>query len=103
MSSIVVFRAIATWKSERRRNSSRSRSVCVSACGRGIPMTSSAFALPASAAGALRHHPLVVRYAPVVTIVLALIAIWYVAAVMMNLLLVRGGLGREGAPDTVSG
>ncbi|HMH74422.1 MAG TPA: hypothetical protein VK554_19285, partial [Bradyrhizobium sp.] len=65
-------------------------------------MTSSAFALPASAAGVLRHHPLVVRYAPVVTIVLALIAIWYVAAVMMNLSLVRGGFEREEAPYTVS-
>jgi hypothetical protein len=43
-------------------------------------MTSSSFALPASTAGTLRHHPLVVRYAPIVTIVLVLIAIWYVAA-----------------------
>jgi NitT/TauT family transport system permease protein len=65
-------------------------------------MTSSAFALPASAAGALRHHPLVVRYAPIVTIVMALIAIWYVAAVMMNLSLVRGGFEREETPYTVS-
>ena len=65
-------------------------------------MTSSTFALPASAAGALRHHPLVVRYAPIVTIVLVLIAIWYVAAVMMNLSLVRGGFEREETPYTVS-
>jgi len=58
ISSIVTFRAIAPWKFARRRNSSRSRSVCVSACGRAF-LAVRAFALPASAAGALRHHPLV--------------------------------------------
>jgi NitT/TauT family transport system permease protein len=52
-------------------------------------MTSSALAFPASGIGAWRQHPLVVRYAPIVTVVLALIAIWYVAAVLMNLALVR--------------
>src|SRR6195256_2091126 len=65
-------------------------------------MTSSAFALPASARVTRRHPPLVVPYAPIFTIVLALIAIWYVAAVMMNLALVRGGFEREEAPYTVS-
>jgi len=65
-------------------------------------MTSSALALPASAAGTLRRHPLVVRYAPVATIVLALMAIWYVAAVLMNLSLVRDALEREETPYTVS-
>src|SRR5258705_3440254 len=61
-------------------------------------MTSSAVALPVSGLGRLRRHPLVERYAPIVTIVLALIAIWYVAAVMMNLSLVRGGFEREETP-----
>lgn len=65
-------------------------------------MTSSALALPVSGAGAWRRHPLVERYAPVVTIVLALIAIWYVAALLMNLSLVRDGFEREEAPYTVS-
>lgn len=65
-------------------------------------MTSSALALPVSGAGAWRRHPLVERYAPVVTIVLALIAIWYVAALLMNLSLVRVGFEREEAPYTVS-
>jgi len=63
-------------------------------------MTSSALALPG--AGTLRRRPLVERYAPIVTIVLALIAIWYIAAVLMNLSLVRGGFEREEAPYTVS-
>src|SRR5258708_10481809 len=65
-------------------------------------MTSSTLVLPVSGAGVLRRHPLVERYAPIVTIVLALIAIWYVAAVLMNLSLVRGGFEREEAPYTVS-
>src|SRR4030088_100030 len=65
-------------------------------------MTSSALALSAPRAGALRQHPLVQRYAPIVTIVLALIAIWYVAAVLMNLSLVRDGFEREETPYTVS-
>src|ERR1700726_5071380 len=63
-------------------------------------MTNSALAPTAS--GALRHHPLVERYAPILTIVLALIAIWYVAALLMNLSLVRDGFEREEAPYTVS-
>jgi len=65
-------------------------------------MTNSALAFPVSAAGSLRRHPLVARYAPVVTIVLALIAIWYVASVLMNLVLVRDGFEREETPYTVS-
>ncbi len=43
----------------------------------------------------IRWHPAVVRFAPVVVIVLALIAIWYVAAVLMNLNLVRGAFERD--------
>src|SRR6202022_1733258 len=65
-------------------------------------MTSNALALPAPGAGALRRHPLVERYAPILTIVLALIAIWYVAALLMNLSLVRDGFEREETPYTVS-
>ncbi len=65
-------------------------------------MTNSALALPVRDAGALRRHPLVARYAPVVTIVLALTAIWYVATVLMNLSLVRDGFEREETPFTVS-
>jgi NitT/TauT family transport system permease protein len=65
-------------------------------------MTNSALILPASGAGALRRHPLVERYAPIAAIVLALIAIWYVAAVLMNLSLVRDGFEREETPYTVS-
>src|SRR5580704_11675795 len=65
-------------------------------------MTSNALALPASASGALRRHPLLERYAPILTIVLALIAIWYVAAVLMNLSLVRDGFEREETPYTIS-
>src|SRR5882762_7159344 len=65
-------------------------------------MTNSALALPVPAAGSLRRHPLVARYAPVVTVVLALIAIWYVASVLMNLVLVRDGFEREETPYTVS-
>jgi NitT/TauT family transport system permease protein len=65
-------------------------------------MTSNALALPASGVGKLRLHPLAVRYAPIVTIVMALIAIWYVAAVLMNLSLVRDGFEREETPYTAS-
>jgi NitT/TauT family transport system permease protein len=65
-------------------------------------MTSSALAFPVPSAGSLRRHPLVERYAPVVTVVLALVAIWYVASVLMNLALVRDGFEREETPYTVS-
>ncbi len=65
-------------------------------------MTNSALVLPMSGTGALRRHPLFVRYAPIVTIVLALIAIWYAAAVLMNLSLVRDGFEREETPYTVA-
>ena len=65
-------------------------------------MTNSALVLPMSGTGTVRQHPLFVRYAPIVTVVLALIAIWYVAAVLMNLSLVRDGFEREETPYTVS-
>jgi hypothetical protein len=50
-------------------------------------MTSSALYLPKSAAP--RLHSAIVRQAPVIVTVLVLIAIWYVAAVLMNVALVR--------------
>jgi NitT/TauT family transport system permease protein len=65
-------------------------------------MTSSAVALAGPRVGALRQHPVFMRYAPIVTVVLALIAIWYIAAVLMNLSLVRDGFEREEAPYTIS-
>ena len=65
-------------------------------------MTNSALALSGSGAGTLRQHPLFVRYAPIATVVLALIVIWYIAAVLMNLSLVRDGFEREETPYTVS-
>jgi NitT/TauT family transport system permease protein len=64
-------------------------------------MTSSALSLRVTSAG-LRRHSLVQRYTPVVTVVAALIAVWYVAAVLMNMTLVRDAFEREEAPYTVS-
>jgi NitT/TauT family transport system permease protein len=64
-------------------------------------MTNSSLALPARASSSLRHA-IVERYAPVAVMVLALIAIWYVAAVAMNWTLVRDGFEREETPYTIS-
>src|SRR3981081_4464313 len=65
-------------------------------------MTNSAMTLPLSGSQRWRNHPLVVRYAPIVVIVLALIVVWYVAAVLMNMALGRDGFEREETPYTVS-
>jgi NitT/TauT family transport system permease protein len=65
-------------------------------------MTSSSLALPLRAPRSLARHPLVERYAPVVTMVLALMVIWYIAAVAMNWRLVRDGLEREETPYAVT-
>jgi NitT/TauT family transport system permease protein len=65
-------------------------------------MINSAIAMPLPKRRALRRHPLVMRVAPVATVVLALIVIWYIAAVLMNLALVRDGFDREEAAYTVS-
>jgi NitT/TauT family transport system permease protein len=65
-------------------------------------MTSNSLVLPMRAPRSLARHPLVERYAPVVTMVLALMAIWYVAAVAMNWHLVRDGFEREETPYTAS-
>jgi NitT/TauT family transport system permease protein len=51
---------------------------------------------------AIRWHPAVIRSAPVVVIVAAIIVIWYVAAVLMNLSIVRDAFERDGTPYTTS-
>jgi NitT/TauT family transport system permease protein len=65
-------------------------------------MMNSALAIPLSGSSSWRNHPLANRYAPIVTITLALVAIWYVAAVLMNMALVRDAFEREETPYTVS-
>jgi NitT/TauT family transport system permease protein len=65
-------------------------------------MTINTLALPATAARGFTRHPLFQRYAPIITVVSALIAIWYVAAVLMNMTLVRDAFEREETPYTVS-
>ena len=62
-------------------------------------MTSSTFFSPRPAA--IRWHPTLVRYAPVIVIVLALIALWYVAAVLMNMRIVRDQFERDETRYTV--
>jgi NitT/TauT family transport system permease protein len=62
-------------------------------------MTSSALYLPNSAAP--RLHSAIVRQAPVIVTVLVLIAIWYVAAVLMNVALVRDAFEREETRYTI--
>jgi len=62
-------------------------------------MTNTSFAIARPAA--IRWHPLVVRYTPVVVIVVAIIAVWYVAAVLMNWHIVRDAFEREETPYTV--
>jgi NitT/TauT family transport system permease protein len=51
---------------------------------------------------ALRRHPWVAERAPVVVVVLALIVLWYIAAVLMNASLVRGAFEREETAYDVS-
>ncbi len=65
-------------------------------------MTSSSLAFASAPPRSLASHPLVQRYAPILTAVLALVVIWYVAAVAMNWTLVRDGFEREETPYTVS-
>ena len=48
----------------------------------------------------IRWHPLVIRYSPVVVVVLSIVAIWYVAAVLMNLHIVRDQFERDETPYT---
>ena len=64
-------------------------------------MTNSAAVLSSWQPAALRRHPLVERYLPVAVIVAALIVVWYVAAILMNLSLVRGAFEREETAYTI--
>src|SRR4051794_10435515 len=66
------------------------------------PMTNGAMALPLVAPRSLWKHPLLDRYAPIVVIVLALVVIWYIAALLMNMTLVRDAFEREETPYTVA-
>jgi NitT/TauT family transport system permease protein len=65
-------------------------------------MTSSSVALPQRAPFSHVRQVFVERYAPVATMILALIAIWYVAAVAMNYTLVRDAFEREETPYTIA-
>jgi NitT/TauT family transport system permease protein len=65
-------------------------------------MTSSSLALPVQATATLARHPLAERYAPLATTILALVVIWYVAALAMNWTLVRDGFEREETSYTVA-
>jgi NitT/TauT family transport system permease protein len=62
--------------------------------------SSSAIALPPFVP--LWRRPAVKRQAPILTVVLALIVIWYVAAALMNMKLVRDGFEREEAKYTTA-
>lgn len=64
-------------------------------------MTNSAAVLSPWQPAALRRHPLVERYLPVAVIVAGLIVVWYVAAILMNLSLVRGAFEREETAYTI--
>ena len=61
-------------------------------------MTSSAISLARPTA--IGWHPAIGRHAPVVVIVLAIVAIWYAAAVLMNMDIVRSGFERAGTAYT---
>jgi len=65
-------------------------------------MTSSSLALPVRTTATPARYLLAERYAPLATTILALIAIWYVAALAMNWTLVRDGFEREETPYTVT-
>jgi NitT/TauT family transport system permease protein len=62
-------------------------------------MTGSSLALPLRAP---TTRVLAERYAPLATMVAAIVAIWYVAAIAMNWTLVRDGFEREETPYTIS-
>jgi NitT/TauT family transport system permease protein len=66
-----------------------------------MPMTNSAAVLSSWQPAALRRHPLVERYLPVAVIVAGLIVVWYVAAVLINLSMVRGAFEREETAYTI--
>ena len=62
-------------------------------------MTSNSLAMPS---GALTRHAWVERYAPLATTVFVLIVIWYIAAIAMNLSLVRDAFEREETAYTLT-
>ena len=59
-------------------------------------------AISSARPAAIRWHPAVARSAPVLVIVAAIIVIWYVAAVLMNLDVVRDAFERDGTSYTTS-
>ena len=65
-------------------------------------MTNSSVALPGRTTAMLAGHPLVDRYTPLATTLLALVVIWYAAALAMNWTLVRDGFERKETPYTIS-
>jgi NitT/TauT family transport system permease protein len=65
-------------------------------------MTSSSPALSLRAPPVRARSVLVERYGPLATMVVAIVAIWYVAAVAMNWTLVRDAFEREETPYTIS-
>jgi NitT/TauT family transport system permease protein len=65
-------------------------------------MTSNSLLFSRGAPFALTRHAFIERYAPIVTTVVALVAIWYVAAFVMNYASVRDGFEREETPYTVA-
>ena len=68
----------------------------------GVARSHPLSARPLSARPLSGRQRIVARVAPVLTIVAALIAIWYVAAVLMNLSMVRDAFEREETPYGVS-
>ncbi len=69
---------------------------------RVIPMTTSTMVMPIAGASGWRSHRLVTRYAPIIVILTALLVVWYIGAVLMNLSLVRGGFERNETAYTVT-
>jgi NitT/TauT family transport system permease protein len=63
-------------------------------------MTSSIYAVARPAK--IRWHPALVRSAPVIAMVAALIAVWYVAAILMNMGVVRDAFERDDTPYTTA-
>jgi NitT/TauT family transport system permease protein len=63
-------------------------------------MTSNTYAVARPAK--IRWHPATVRSAPVIVIVAALIAVWYVAAVLMNMGVLRDAFERDDTPYTTA-
>ena len=57
--------------------------------------TSNSFARPLRAPAPLARHVLIARYAPLATMVALIVAIWYIAAILMNWTLVRDGFERH--------